>query len=70
MSQLRCPYCNGLNLDLYEYGLDHEQHDVIECVHCERSLELHCYVKVSYEFRIPPGEPHPEDVAAEAEGKS
>jgi len=70
MNSLRCPYCNGLNTDLNEYELEDEQCEIIECGHCDRPLELLCSVSVLYRFCIPAGEPHPEDVAAEAEARS
>jgi len=69
MSELRCPYCNGLNTDLNEYMLEDGQSKIIQCGHCDRPLDLYCSISVSYTFYIPTGELHPEDVADEAEGK-
>lgn len=43
-----CPYCGHLHTDTWEFDIDEDRREDIECESCEREFECEKHVRISY----------------------
>ena len=60
MSLLPCPQCGGRLNDLWDYDWGERDVMYIECDHCQKPVDIHRHVSVSYS--VTAGKAEPEDV--------